>query len=362
MKNILTTLKKTIFKTRRRKIVLGVIIIALAGIKINSYLKADHEVNIIDVKRGTFVDTISASGEIKAEKYAELVFLSPGEITEIYVPDGSFVKKGDRIATIDSTSAYQTYLQAEADLRAKEATLARVYDEIKGSENDESFSEIETRTLAETAKDKSYRAYVAAQKALANTTLRAPFDGIVQYASNVSIGSYASVTKPSFVIVNPQTVYFEAEVSEIEVSEIKLGMKAEIELDAYPSDTYEGQVSMVGATNVTTSTGGTAYIVKVGLPENMDNKFKVGMSGDIKFVVKEADNTLSVPFSSVVEEDGDSYVWKVVGRSTVTKTKIEVGNSSLDSIEVLSGINEGDRIVERPPNDIKEGDKVKDTK
>lgn len=359
MKTFLTSIRNFLFKTKRRTVIVLVIVGIIAISQIRSYLQADYEVRVVDVKRDTFIDTISASGEVKAERYANLVFLSSGDIKDIYVTDGSTVQKGDRIATIDSTIAYQTYLQAEADLRAREASLAVVYDDLKGHDEDESLSQKEERTLAETAKDKAYRAYVAAQKALSNTTIRAPFDGIVQFASNLSIGSYASPASASFVLVDPTTVYFEAEVSEIEVSEIKLDMKSLIQLDAYPDEEYDQRVAMIGITNVTTSTGGTAYTVKVALPTNNDNKFRVGMSGDIDFIVEEATNTLFVPFSSLVDEDGKNYVWVVSGTNNVTKTAVETGNSSVDSVEILSGIKEGDRIVERPPNDMQDGDKVK---
>ncbi len=359
MKTIFNTINSLFFKTRRRKLLLFAILTIIALSQIRSFYKADYEVRVIEVRRDTFVDTISASGEVKAERFAQMVFQSPGDIKDIYVSDGSFVKKGERIATIDSTIAYQTYLQAEADLRAREASLAVVYDEIKGNDDDETLEQKETRTLAETAKDKAYRAYVSAQKALSNTTVRAPFDGIVQYGNNVSIGSYASPATPSFVMVSPETVYFEAEVSEIEVSEIKIDMKSKIQLDAYPNEEYDQRVAMIGITNVTTSTGGTAYTVKVGLPENNENKLRVGMSGDIEFIIEETANTLFVPFSALVEEEGLRYVWMVSDTSRVEKREVKTGNSSIDSVEILSGIAEGDRIVERPPNDMQNGDKVK---
>lgn len=359
MKNIFRSIKDFLFKTKLRKILFGVLVLYFLYSQVTSYYKADYELDIITVQRSTFVEKVSASGEVQAEKAINLVFQSAGDITDIAVGDGSFVSKGQEIATVDTTIAYQNYLQAEADLRAREASLEAVYDEIQDHETDESFAQKEARTLAETSKDKSYRALVSARKALGNGTLRAPFEGIVNYVNGVSIGSYASAAQPSFTLVDPSTIYFQAEVSESEVSRISLDMETHIQLDAYPNEEYVERVGMIGFSDITTSTGGTAYSIKVSLPENADNKFRLGMNGDIDFVISEQTGILSIPFSALVEVDSNEYVWVVDEKGTVKRVEVKTGISSLDSVEIVSGINEGDRIVERPPNTLEEGNKVK---
>jgi len=359
MKQFIYSIKEFLFKTKLRKVIFFTALALFSYSRVNAYLKPDFELDLITVDSETFVEKVSASGEVRAEKAINLVFQSAGDITDIAVGDGSFVKKGQAIATVDSTIAYQTYLQAQADLRAKEASLDVVYDAVKDHDDDESLAQKESRTLAETAKDKSYRGLVAAQKALGNSTLVAPFEGILNYVKGVSVGSYASAVSPSFTLVDPDTIYFQAEVSEVEVSRIKLGTEAHIQLDAYPTEEYIEKVGMIGFSDVTTSTGGTAYTIKVSLPTNSDNKFRLGMNGDIDFVISEQNGVLSVPFSALVEESSDQFVWVVRDNGKVTKTKVETGTSSLDSIEIISGLQIGAVIVERPPNTLEEGNKVK---
>jgi multidrug resistance efflux pump len=88
-------------------------------------------------------------------------------------------KKIRVIAKLDTTALFAAYKQADASLRASQAALNYTYDTLQGKENTESFSEISTRTAAETTKDKAYWAFVAASKALEGAYIKAPFDGIL---------------------------------------------------------------------------------------------------------------------------------------------------------------------------------------
>ncbi len=352
-------LAQWILKTKRRKIIFFIIITVVLLIWINSVRKVDWELEVVEVKNTTISETVTASGEVKAEKFTELTFLSSENVKEIIVADGAEVKKGDLVATLDSTSLYQSYLQAEADLRDKQAALERVYDQVKGHEKDESYSQKETRTSAEVAKDKVYRAFVIAQKNLGNTNLKAPYDGFVYYGEGASIGTYSSPTSSKFTIVDPKTTFFEAEVNEIDIIKITPNTKVKIELDAYPNEEFEQQIKSISFVSTITSTGGTAYKVKTSLPDNVDNKFRLGMNGDASFIVSSKQNVIVVPLTAIVEEDEKSYVWVVNSNNKAKKVEVATGASSIDDIEITSGLKSSDLVIVRPPSKIKEGDRVK---
>jgi len=120
----------------------------------------------------------------------------------------------------------------------------------------------------------------------------------------------------------------------------------------------EGVIEGMAFDSTITSTGGSAYKVRVSFPEQITLKFRVGMNGDADFIVKEKDAQLLVPITAVVEENEDTYVW-VVKRNRAKKVEFEPGDSSIDDVEVLSGLNEGDIVIVRPPANIEEGDRVK---
>jgi len=352
-------LSKWVLATRRRKVTFLIIIALFVFWRVNSARKPDWELDVIEITKAQLLESVSTSGEIKAEKFTELTFLSSENIKEILIEDGAEVKKEDLIAKLDTVSLYQSYLQAEADLRDKQATLDKVYDDVKGHEKDETLAQKETRTSAEVAKDKSYRAFVIAQKNLADASLRAPFDGIVNYSEGASIGTYSSTLSSKFSLIDPKTVYFEAEVNEIDIIKITPETKVKIELDAYPGDVFEQQIKSISFVSTITSTGGTAYKVKTSLPENFDNKFRLGMNGDASFIVSSKQDVLVAPITAIVEENEKSYVWVVNSNNKVKKVEVTTGSSSIDDIEITSGLESDDLVLVRPPSKIKEGDRVK---
>lgn len=349
--------KRKKFLTKKKIFVLLVII--LAGFLFFRVRNGNAvEVEAAQPARQDIRESVSASGEVRARKYSELLFSSTGELDDIFVEKGDIVKKGEKIARLDTTKTYQSYLQAEASLRSAQATLDRVYDEVKGHEDDESFEQRETRTAAEAAKDKAYRAFVIASENLADNILRAPFDGVVADVPNtITEGSYLTSTN-KFTVLDPETMYFEVAVSEVEVPKLKVGQEVSVEIDAFENYPVRGQITYIGYTSVTTSTGGTAYPVEVELPQAIEKQLRVGMNGDAEFVIRQKDSVLTLPLTAIVEDDGGDFVW-VVRNGKAKKTNVKTGISSINDIEIMEGLSGDETVIERPPAEIEEGTSVK---
>ncbi|KKT56964.1 MAG: hypothetical protein UW51_C0015G0001, partial [Candidatus Amesbacteria bacterium GW2011_GWA1_44_24] len=159
-------------------------------------------------------------------------------------------------------------------------------------------------------------------------------------------------------IVNPETFYFSTEVGETEISKIKTGQKVTLSLDAYPDEMFESLVESIGISSVVTSTGGTAYKVKIALPKKEGIAFRLGMNGDAEIVANTYSNVLSVASDAVVEEDSGNYIWVVNGGSKVKKIKVVLGVASVDKNEIKEGVKEGDIVILRPPTNLKNGSKI----
>ena len=80
---------------------------------------------------------------------------------------------------------------------------------------------------------------------------------------------------------------FIANIDELDIARIKIGQQAEIILDAYLDDVFEGTVTKIGFASVTTSGGGTAFPVEISLGNNSDLHFRHGMNGDIEIFADE---------------------------------------------------------------------------
>jgi len=305
--------------------------------------KDKEQVKSVKVERGKVSEELVLSGQIQAEEHANLFFLSSGKLDYVRVVEGQEVKKGDILARLDPISAYQTFLQAEADLRRYQASLDKIYDEIKGHEKDESFEQREKRTIAETNKDKAYRAYIIAKQNLANLELKAPFDGIVSNITHPYGGINTSLSESQIEIVNPKTIYFAVNADQTEVTKLKMGQKVNIVLDSFPERKLDGRVSFISYTPKAGEVG-TVYEVKVKfLEEEEKEDIRIGMSGDAKFILSEKEDVLYLPPEFINSDIKGKYV--NVGRKN-NKRYIEVGIEGEERVEVKGNIKEGDIVYD----------------
>ena len=363
-KNLLKKIQNfnQIFKRLGKKKTIAIlsVILLFAFWRINSARKAKFTIETSEIKKGKLIESISASGEIKADKYANMSFPTSGKISWLGVKEGDSVRKWQGLASLDRTPLDAAYQQARSNLRKYEANLDYVHDSLKGKEKTETYAERNTRTTAETSHDYYHDALRTAEYNLKNAVLVAPFNGIVtNFAEGISEGINISFSTTVFSVVDPKTIYFDADVGETDVTKLKVGQKASIKLDAYPDEEIEAKIERIGFESITTSTGGTGYKVRISLPENDNMKFRLGMNGDVNFIIDEKENVITVPQTAIGEEGDTSYVWIIDSSSRARKTLVETGSSSIDEIEIKSGLEEGEIIIIRPLSKLRDGDKVK---
>lgn len=339
---------KNIFQKilNRKKFTAVVILILLIGgyFGKKTFFPSKNGFDEAKVERGTVKEELILTGEVRAEEHAKLSFLTSGELDYVGVTEGQIVEKGDILARLDTTVLYQAYLSAEADLRRYDASRDKTYDDLQGHEKDESYEQIETRTIAEVYRDKAYRAYVSAQKNLANASLKAPFDGIVASITHPYTGINTSLTESQIEIVNPYTIYFQVSADQSEVGDIAVGQKVAIVLDSYSNEELKGKVDLVGFTPIAGEVS-TVYSVKVLFDDNSQaSKLRVGMTGDAKFVLSQKENTLYVPIAYLNSDSGGKYVR--LGK-TNNKVYVDVGLEGEEFVEIISDkVKEGDVVYD----------------
>ena len=201
------------------------------------------------------------------------------------VKEGDQVKKGQALLSLDTTTLKATLDTADATLRGKASSLDKVYDDLKDKKDDESFEEIETRTLAETTKDSAVFSHIIAQENLRNATLYSPFGGVVTYVANHFAGINILFSEKQIEVVNPDTLYFDVSADQTEVLSLSEGQKATITFDALEMET-EATITFI---SLTPSAGdvGTVYKIRLEVKDNdVKSKLRVGMSGDARFETK----------------------------------------------------------------------------
>jgi hypothetical protein len=180
------------------------------------------------------------------------------------------------------------------------------------------------------------------------TVVLAPFDGTV-----VSVGvkkndvlsaiDYAS--KTAVQLVDTSQIKFQGQVDEIDILKIETGQKATISVDAVPDKTFTGTVSFISPYG----SAGTGNVVKFNVTIKLDptdEELKGGLTASADIVISSVENVLLVPLSAVTTTSEGTFV-NVINKAMgqPEERQVILGGQNLQFAEVLSGLNEGDKVV-----------------
>lgn len=331
----------------------GIIILLIVLYLVFKPQTPKEQPQIVQVKREDVQSKISGSGTLTGQDSVSLKFLGGGKLAYINVNEGDRVKKGQTIAGLDTQALSIQLQQAQNNLRSAQAAVEKTVDDTHlfqygngGFGNVGTANETETqknnRTAAEVARDNAVESVNSAQRAFQDAVLTAPIAGLITQASPLA-GQPISAADTVAQIVDDSSIYFDAEIDESDIGQIKQGMWAAVVLDAASDKTLWGQVEKIIPQIKTTSSGATVVIVRINLGKP-DVTFVNGLSGQTDVITEEHKNVLAIP-QDAIREDGTVYVKNGTEYQTV---KIETGLTSDSDIEVKSGLSEGQQIVKNP--------------
>lgn len=343
--------------SKKKKALVIIILLAIGGYWYWNSQNAGIEVTTVEVQRGNLTESISASGEVDAKEAVSLTFQTAGKLNWVGVSEGDEIKKGQAVASLDRKQL-EAQLKKLLNTYEKERTE---FDDTSDTADDVTLDEAVARIKkrAQVDLDQTVLDVETQNEVLRLATLYSPIAGIVIKAEPEYPGVNVIPATTGYEIVNPDTIYFRAEVNEIDITKLNSETQVEIELDAYPDEKLTQTIEDISFASTTTSTGGTAYTVKVTLPENDGFKYRLGMNGDASFILSQKDNVLLIPQTAIVEEEDSSYVWIVTDENTAQKKKVNTGSSSINDVEIKEGVTEGMKIIVRPPVGLTEGSKIK---
>ena len=331
------------FLKRRRRIITVVVIIAsLAYGGYRLFFDRQPETTGYRVTRRDISETLELSGEIDAAQKADLHFQSGGLLT--YLP----FKEGDRV------NRYQTI--ASLDQRLLQSDLHKYLNLYAIERRDFDQNEVNYRSrLSSDVDNQIKRILEKAQYELDNTVidveiknlsiqysrLTAPFNGILTQVPVPSVGINISITD-IFQLVNPDSLYFSANIDESDIAQTAPGLKTMITLDAFPDKTFESKIESIAFSAKETSTG-TAYETKFLLPTDTLSQLRLGFNGTAEIILSEKQAVLTLPVESVSEKEDGFYVLVKENGNLVDK-KIEVGSQTNEYIEILSGLDENQEV------------------
>lgn len=301
-----------------------------------------EEIKIAKAERKDVVQYVSASGVLDGGETANLRFQLGGRLVYLGVKEGDTVLKNQLVAALDSTQASISLQQAKNTLRDKEASLEKIYDDVKGHEKDETFVQKQTRTTAEVAKDNAYDSVRSAEKALKDTRLSSPLSGIVTKVDFV-VGQNISAADVIIQVSDNRSVYFDAEVDEADVAKVTIGQKAQVTLNTYPDKVLSGKVEKIVPNVKTTSSGATAVVARVNLG-TPDIIFVPGVNGQAEIITQEAKASIAAPQEALVEP----HFLYVAHDGKYEKREVKAGLLSDTDVQILEGLTEGEEVVVNP--------------
>ncbi len=166
-----------------------------------------------------------------------------------------------------------------------------------------------------------------------------------------------SPAAPVFEIVSFDALALNARVDEADIGRIESGMKATVTLDGVSAREFAAKVTGTGTRPVTTATGGTAFPVKLVF-ETMGENVLLGMNGSAEIEVDTIEEALTIPVEALFEEDGVSFVFRYEDEHAY-RAEIEVGRMTDTRVEVLSGLDETDRVIVSGASDLVDGARVR---
>ncbi len=200
--------------------------------------------------------------------------------------------------------------------------------------------------LAKQSLELANQSLVQAQKQLSEATITAPFDGVI---AMVGVNEKDTVSSAITIVylIDPGSMELKVQVDEIDVTEVKPGQRVIIELDALPTLLLEGEVSSISLLPAMEA-GVIVYDVKIDfdVPEGVE--LRTGMSATADVVIAERENILLVPDRAIKQNsDGDTVVEVSMVGGENEERAVVIGISDGFQTEIISGLNEGEVVVER---------------
>ena len=331
---------------------------------------------------------LNASGYVVAQRKAAVSSKATGRLDWLGVEEGSVVRAGQLLARLESGDVAATRAQADANLATAKTNLeqARVeqkdaarnltrnkelvaqgiiaqadYDTAEARYN----RDVAATAGALTAITSAKAALTGAAVALDYTQIRAPFDGVV-LTKNADVGDIVSPlaaaanAKAAVVtLADMGSLEVEADVSESNLSKVRVGQPCEILLDALPESRFRAVLHTVVPT-ADRSKG--SVMVKVRFLDR-DPRVLPEMSAKVAFLERpvgpgETKPRVALPPAAVVTRDGKSFVFLAKGEKVV-QTPVTLGARIGDLVEVVSGVKAGERIATKPLEKLHDQSRIK---
>ena len=318
---------------------------------------------------------LTASGYVVARRKAAVASKGTGTLVFLGVDEGDKVKKGQLIARLEDSDVAASRERARENLRVTEADLNESKQNLERmrillkqaliAQAEYDIAEARYKRVVATI-DAAKFALKEAEVAVDNTRIIAPFDGTV-LKKNADVGEIvaplagAASSKAAVVtIADMSSLEVDADVSEANITRVTPDQACEITLDAYPQQRYPGYVTKIVPT---ADRAKATVLVKIKF-RDYDQRVLPEMSAKISFLaagatssMDESKTLLTIPAAAVASRNGRSVVYQVRDERAV-EVPVTTGRTLAGLLEITSGLKDGDKVVGKVDERLKDGVKV----
>jgi RND family efflux transporter MFP subunit len=325
-----------------RPVALAVAVLA-AALAVWWWLGRGITVTAVTPVRGTAVEIVYGTGAVEPVRWAKVASLIRDRIVDLCYCEGKTVAKGDVLARLDDREV-QAQLQ---ELRAREEFAKREMTRStelmgRGVTTVQAFERISMDL-------RQIQALISVQlEKLADYTIFAPMDGVVLRRDG-EIGEIAETGQVLFRVGVPKPLHVVAEVNEEDIPRVAVGQTALLRADAFAGRRLEGKVYEITPMGDAVA---KTYRIRIALPD--ESPLHVGMSVEANVVTREKQDALLVPADAV-----QGHEVLVLDGNRIRRRPVEIGIRGTRSVEVVSGLKEGERIASPAPATSADGARVR---
>lgn len=321
-------------------------------------------VSMIVAQKTTLPDWLEAVGTVRAAQTSQVASQIMGNILEIRAREGDRVQNGQILAVIDDSQPHASVEQATAAVTAAEkevsaadssfvlaeATLKR-YQQLyeKKSVSPQEFDEIRARyqsaearrDMARAGQSQANAALTQARTLLGYTRIRAPFAGVLT-EKKADAGTLASPGMPLFTVEDTRSYRLETAVDENDIHIVRVGQTVPVLLDALGNTELSGKVVQ---TVPTADPASRSFLVKIEL--RADARLRSGLFGRARFS-RGGRLALLIPQAAMVEHGQLQGVYVIDANGRIGLRYVTLGKTAGQQVEVLSGLQDGEKLIAAP--------------
>ena len=358
-------------------------VIIIAAIAFYFWKLAPVKVQTFEVKSSSIQQTVFGTGTLEGKNRLAISPRETGAIRKLYADQGDVVKAGTLLVEMDSDDIVQQLKVAEAELTVAQAALQRIDAEIRSaranleyantmfqrsekllSSNAESRStydknrqnklvakaeleQAEKRRIEAEATLAKHQAQIAYYKTkLSETRLAAPFDALI-VRRNREQGAIVNPGVSIMDIVDTSAIWASVWVDETQIALLQTGLAVDVVFRAFPNQRFTGKICRLWRE---TDRETREYKVDIAL-DKLPPNWTLGQRLEVYIKVSKPENCVNIPANLVSWKNNQPFVLAVVD-GKITERPVKLGIRSQNKVEIISGLQAGDKIVMQPQKNL----------